>query len=149
MKKLLAIAYAATLVLTTVPAMTPEVKAETPAPKVPKITVKPTIKPVTKQKPVHPRVMAERATRAQFRSKREWLCLREIWEHESHFNPKARNKRSGAYGIAQFMPQTWGNYKVKKTSDPKLQIKYGLRYVTARYKTPCNALKFRKRHGYY
>mgnify|MGYP003340310706 FL=1 len=39
----------------------------------------------------------------------EWKCLRQLWQHESHFNPKARNMHSGAYGIAQFMPTTWGN----------------------------------------
>ena len=63
----------------------------------------------------------------------EWKCLRNIWQKESHFNPKAKNMSSGAYGIAQFMPETWGNYGVSKTEVAKLQIKYGLRYIFKRY----------------
>ncbi len=79
----------------------------------------------------------------------EWRCLRYIWTNESHFNPKANNKSSGAYGIAQFMPSTWGNYKVVKTSDPRLQIKYGLRYIEARYGSACHAKYFWIKHHWY
>jgi hypothetical protein len=88
-------------------------------------------------------------------SMKEWTCLRNIWQHESHFNPKAKNKSSGAYGIAQFMPSTWGNYKVEKTPVASLQIKYGLRYIEKRYGSTnepsgaCNAWKFWQRKGWY
>jgi len=74
---------------------------------------------------------------------------------ESHFNPKAKNKSSGAYGIAQFMPSTWGNYKVTKTDEAKLQIKYGLRYILKRYgdendpNGACNAWKFWQENKWY
>ena len=85
----------------------------------------------------------------------EWKCLRNLWQHESHFNPKARNMHSGAYGIAQFMPSTWGNYKVEKTSEAKLQITYGLRYIERRYGSTvdpngaCNAWAFWQKHNWY
>lgn len=85
----------------------------------------------------------------------QWKCLRNIWKSESHFNPKARNMSSGAYGIAQFLPNTWGNYKVYKTSEAQLQIKYGLRYIQMRYGSKndttgaCNAWNFHLRHGWY
>jgi len=85
----------------------------------------------------------------------EWTCLRNIWQKESHFNPKAKNKSSGAYGIAQFMPTTWENYKVVKTPEARLQIKYGLRYIEKRYgsaKDPngaCNAWAFWQRNNWY
>lgn len=85
----------------------------------------------------------------------EWKCLRNIWQKESHFNPKAKNMSSGAYGIAQFMPTTWGNYGVVKTSEAKLQIKYGLRYIFKRYgdendpNGACNAWKFWQKNKWY
>jgi hypothetical protein len=88
-------------------------------------------------------------------SVKEWKCLKYIWTKESHFNPKAENKSSGAYGIAQFMPSTWGNYKVVKTEDAQLQIKYGLRYILKRYGNAvdpngaCNAQAFWKKNNWY
>jgi len=79
----------------------------------------------------------------------EWSCLRYVWQKESHFNPKALNMHSGAYGIAQFLPSTWGNYKVVKTPEAKLQIKYGLRYIEKRYGSACEAKAFWVKHGWY
>ena len=85
----------------------------------------------------------------------EWQCLRNIWQKESKFNPKAENKSSGAYGIAQFMPSTWGNYKVEKTPSAQLQIKYGLRYIEKRYGSTdeptgaCNAWEFWQKNKWY
>lgn len=79
----------------------------------------------------------------------EWKCLRNLWQKESHFNPKALNMHSKAYGIAQFLPTTWGNYSVVKTSEAKLQIKYGLRYIEKRYTAACEAWAFWQKHGWY
>lgn len=80
-------------------------------------------------------------------SVKEWGCLRSIWRNESNFNPKSLNKSSGAYGIAQFMPDTWGTRE--KTSNPQLQIKYGLHYIEKRYGSACNAWKFWRTHQWY
>jgi len=79
----------------------------------------------------------------------EWKCLDMIWLHESHFNPKALNMSSKAFGIAQFMPSTWDNYKVSKTADAALQIKYGLHYIQKRYGDACSAWNFWKKHSWY
>jgi hypothetical protein len=88
-------------------------------------------------------------------STKEWGCLNNLWNSESHFNPKALNMGSKAFGIAQFLPNTWSNYKVMKTAEAKLQIQYGLRYIEKRYGSiydtagACNAWKFHKKHGWY
>ena len=79
----------------------------------------------------------------------EWKCLRALWQSESHFNPKALNMSSHAFGIAQFLPTTWSNYKVTKTPSAQLQIKYGLRYIKVRYGTACQAQNFHLAHGWY
>ena len=85
----------------------------------------------------------------------EWQCLNNLWNSESHFNPKALNMSSHAFGIAQFLPTTWGNYKVSKTASAQLQIKYGLNYIQKRYGSThdtagaCNAWRFHQQHGWY
>ena len=106
-------------------------------------------KPLETKKILAPRQIARRASRSLGFGEEQQRCLDMLWMKESHFNPKSRNKHSGAYGIAQFLPSTWDSYKVKKTSDPNKQIKYGLRYITKRYGTPCKAWWHSKRHGWY
>ena len=97
-----------------------------------------------------PKTYAKIQVLKQWGSPGEFSCLSAMWERESHWNPKAHNPRSGAFGIAQFLPTTWGNYKLPfKPKDPKVQIKAGLRYITKRYGTPCQAWKFWKKHYYY
>lgn len=96
-----------------------------------------------------PEATAFLMTYAQGMPLTEWKCLDKMWQHESHFNPKARNMSSGAFGIAQFLPSTWGNYKVTKTKVAALQIKYGLRYIEKRYGDACNAWSFWQKHGWY
>jgi hypothetical protein len=81
---------------------------------------------------------------------RQFACLDKLWTHESHWNPKALNKSSGAFGIAQFLPQTWGNYKYPyMPKDPIVQVKAGLRYITVRYSTPCEAWAFWQKGKWY
>ncbi|QEQ94084.1 hypothetical protein SEA_SAFTANT_52 [Streptomyces phage Saftant] len=72
----------------------------------------------------------------------EWTALEDLWTRESGWNPHAQNPTSTAYGIAQFLDSTWAGYGIAKTSDARLQIKAGLRYIAARYGTPSNALGF-------
>jgi len=80
---------------------------------------------------------------------KEFGCLDHLVKLESHWNAKAKNPSSSAYGIFQFLNQTWKNYNFIKTSNPIIQVNEGLHYITARYGSACNALSFHLRHGYY
>lgn len=71
-----------------------------------------------------------------------------LWNQESGWNPSAQNPTSTAYGIAQFLDSTWGPYG-SKTSDPALQIKYGLEYISARYGSPAGAWAHERAKNWY
>jgi hypothetical protein len=68
-----------------------------------------------------------------------------LWNQESGWSPTAQNA-SSAYGIAQFLDSTWAPYG-PKTSDPSLQIKYGLEYIRDRYGSPAAAWAFENSHS--
>lgn len=68
-----------------------------------------------------------------------------LWNQESGWNPTAQNA-SSAYGIAQFLDSTWAPYG-PKTSDPALQIQYGLEYIRDRYGNPAGAWAFENSHS--
>lgn len=68
----------------------------------------------------------------------EWRCLYSLIRGESAWNHQAQNPTSTAYGLFQFLDATWAPYG-PKTTDPDLQVAYGLRYISARYGTPCRA----------
>lgn len=77
--------------------------------------------------------------------KAEFACLNQLITHESGWRVLAHNKSSGAFGLFQFMPATWKNYKYPyKPKDPLTQIRAGLRYIFKRYDTPCGAWNFWK-----
>jgi hypothetical protein len=73
---------------------------------------------------------------------REWECLKSLWTRESRFDNYAKNQRgSSAYGIAQLLGE--------KDHRSEYQILRGLKYIEARYKSPCKAYKFFLRNNYY
>jgi hypothetical protein len=83
-------------------------------------------------------------------NEKQYQCLNTLWTKESHWNYKARNKRSGAHGIPQALPAS--KMSVVSTdwrTNPVTQIRWGLRYITIRYETPCKALAKHKRSNYY
>lgn len=80
---------------------------------------------------------------------KQWECLQNLWNKESRFNPKAKNKKSTAYGIPQFLDSTWEAYGFKKTSDAKEQIQAGLIYIDKRYGSACNAWSHWERKHWY
>ena len=78
----------------------------------------------------------------------QWNALNWIVNKESSWNPNAQNPTSTAYGLFQFLDGTWGAYG-PKTSDPRLQAEYGLKYIKDRYGDPERAMLFHQAHGWY
>jgi len=78
----------------------------------------------------------------------EWSSLYQLVMSESGFNNTAQNPTSTAYGMFQFLDPTWAPYG-RKTSNPRLQTKYGLQYIRDRYMDPNAAWAFHKRVGWY
>jgi hypothetical protein len=73
---------------------------------------------------------------------KEWTCLKSLWTRESRFDNYAKNQRgSSAYGIAQLLRE--------KDSRAEFQILRGLKYIDARYGSPCKAYNFFLRNNYY
>lgn len=81
---------------------------------------------------------------------KQFSCLNNLWTKESHWNYKAHNYRSGAHGIPQALPAD--KMSVVGTdwrTNPVTQIRWGLRYITIRYETPCKAWSHFKSKRYY
>jgi hypothetical protein len=78
---------------------------------------------------------------AKLFNSKEFICLNALWTKESQWSSTARNKSSSAYGIPQLLKM--------KEKDPYKQIDLGLKYITTRYSSPCNAWAFFKVKGYY
>jgi hypothetical protein len=78
----------------------------------------------------------------------QWNALDWIVNKESSWNPTAQNPSSTAFGLFQFLNGTWKGYG-PKTSDPQLQLQYGMQYIADRYGTPARAMAFHKGHNWY
>lgn len=83
----------------------------------------------------------ERASRSGWRGA-QWRCLEAIIDAESHFNPKADNPTSSAYGVFQQLRLAPGATLADQT-------RLGLKYVAHRYGSPCAALRFRVANGWF
>ena len=80
----------------------------------------------------------------------QFECLNKLWERESNWKHTADNPKSSAYGIPQALP---GSKMASEGSDwetnPKTQIRWGLRYIESCYSNPCNAWQhFTKKNWY-
>ena len=83
-------------------------------------------------------------------AEKEYKCLNQLWTQESNWNYKSRNKKSGAHGIPQALPATKMNVvSTDWRTNPVTQIRWGLRYISIRYETPCKALSKHKRSNWY
>lgn len=83
-------------------------------------------------------------------SERQWHCLDRLWRRESHWNHRARNRWSGAYGIPQALPAA----KMRSAGtdwrrSATTQIRWGLGYIARRYGSPCAAWGHSEAEGWY
>jgi hypothetical protein len=78
----------------------------------------------------------------------QFAAIDYVFSHESGWNNLAQNPTSTAYGIAQFLDSTWATVGGHKTSDPALQIEYGLKYMN-KYGGPNGAASFWQGHHWY
>jgi hypothetical protein len=80
----------------------------------------------------------------------QFTCFNWIVNHESDWDHTATNPTSGAYGLVQALPakrmstsgDDWKN-------NPATQIEWGLKYMDARYGSPCEAKDFWQANGWY
>ena len=80
-------------------------------------------------------------THIKLMNAKEFRCVELLWNAESKWNPKANNKKSTAFGIPQLLKMTETN--------PYLQIDLGLKYISSRHKTPCQAWAYFKKVKHY
>lgn len=83
-------------------------------------------------------------------SDKELEPLINLWNRESHWNPSAHNKGSGAHGIPQALP---AGKMASEGSDyytnGNTQIRWGLKYIAGRYGSPSAAWNFFLAHNSY
>jgi hypothetical protein len=90
------------------------------------------------------------AKRYHWKSQRQYQCLVSLWRHESGWRHKAHNSRSGAHGIPQALPgRKMASAGPNWRTNPRTQIKWGLKYIKGRYGSPCGAWSHFKNHGWY
>lgn len=101
-------------------------------------------------KPIVPTVAQARAYARSFLGAAGFGCLDPLWARESGWNPFARNRVSGAYGIPQALP---GDKMAAAGSDwrydPLTQVRWGLGYIRSVYRTACAALAHSNLYGWY
>jgi hypothetical protein len=71
----------------------------------------------------------------------QFECIVELYERESNWRPEARN------GSHHGIPQGKSQWLAK--ADPYKQVEWGVRYIKARYGSPCVALTHFKRKGWH
>ena len=83
-------------------------------------------------------------------SEYDWECLVKLWNRESSWNPNAVNKKSGACGVPQSLPckkiaSEGSDYR----TNYKTQVRWGLKYIKARYGSPSGAWQHSQKTGWY
>jgi len=79
----------------------------------------------------------------------QWEALSWIIFKESSWNPNAQNPKSTAFGLFQFLNQTWTGYGCVKNNDVENQTRCGIKYIQKRYGDAVSAQKFHLSRGWY
>lgn len=85
----------------------------------------------------------------------EFKCFDELMQRESSWRTKknpelADNPKSSAYGIPQALPgNKMSTHGHDWATNPITQIRWAIDYISERYESPCKALEFHNRKGYY
>jgi hypothetical protein len=80
----------------------------------------------------------------------QFRCLEQLWARESGWNENSHNSSSGAHGIPQALPGSkMASAGPNWQSNPRTQIKWGLRYIKYRYGSPCGAWGHFQAAGWY
>jgi hypothetical protein len=91
---------------------------------------------------------------AELVSKRGWspgefTCLVNLWNRESGWNTHAANP-SGAYGIPQSLPGSkMAAFGADWQNDYRVQIQWGLAYISGSYGSPCGAWGHSNAYNWY
>ena len=81
---------------------------------------------------------------------KQYNCLVKLWNRESGWRVNADNPNSSAYGIPQALPgKKMAGAGPNWKTNPHTQIKWGLKYIKSRYKTPCGAWSAFNKKGWY
>jgi hypothetical protein len=93
--------------------------------------------------------IALRVASAMGLSDQEFRWLDYIIQRESSYRNTVKNKKSTAYGIAQFLDGTWSYVGGRKTKNPALQVYYMIKYAKKKYGSIYKAYLFKVANGWY
>lgn len=100
--------------------------------------------------PSEARALAKSMVLARGWEESQFVCLDKLWTKESNWRVKAENRSSGAYGIPQSLPGSkMGSVGSDWRTNAKTQITWGLKYISGRYGTPCDAWGHSQRKNWY
>ena len=77
---------------------------------------------------------------------KQFVCLDKLWQKESNWRPEAYNKVKVMGKNAGGIPQILG---MDPKTPPTRQIERGFAYILYRYGSPCQALNFHYKNGWY
>lgn len=77
---------------------------------------------------------------------KQFVCLEKLWHKESNWRPEAYNKRKVMGKNAGGIPQILG---MDPATPATRQIERGFAYILYRYGSPCQALNFHNKKGWY